>query len=139
MARRIISADAILKMKGIEKKSFDTSDFNEVVHNFFLNNDAKAKLLLVGDRFIEWDYPPEKDFIDITDINTWMTRVDDPKDPFDFYSGMAFNREGLIRPAIVVDEPFLNNAAHYLRTICGFNVKKFRKLKRTMYDITLPI
>ena len=59
MAKKVIFADNILRAKGIEKAKFDTSKLNELVEKFFLDHDAKEKILLRSQRFIEMENPPD--------------------------------------------------------------------------------
>lgn len=136
---KVIFADAILKQKGIEKKTFDTSKFNDVVLNFFLTHEAKATILLRPERFIEKDNPPEGDFIVMLDDEDWVKRLDDPNDSFDHTDLFILRNNNLFRPTLVIDEPFITNAAHYLRSICGFSVQNRTRRGKKEYIVSLPI
>ena len=115
MATKVIFADAILKEKGVLKKKFDTNAFSEVVQKFFLEHDVKETILLTPKRFVEMENPPEGDFIEMLDVKEWERRVDDPDDPFDYINYSLMQRQGLIRPMLVVNELFIGNAAGYAR------------------------
>mgnify|MGYP006956012923 FL=1 len=137
---KVIFADNILKRKGIEKKSFDTGRLNELVENFFMNNPPEAKILLRSKRFVEMKNPPEGDIIDMLDDSIWEKRAEDPNDEeFTFFSYLTMSRQGLIMPTLIINEPFIGNAAAYLRTLCGFTVKSRVRNKQKQYIVTLPI
>ena len=136
----VIFADNILKRKGIEKKSFDTGRLNELVENFFMNNPPEAKILLRSKRFVEMKNPPEGDIIDMLYDSIWEKRAEDPNDEeFTFFSYLTMSRQGLIMPTLIINEPFIGNAAAYLRTLCGFTVKSRVRNKQKQYIVTLPI
>lgn len=140
MAKKVIFADSILKAKGIEKKSFNTGELNELVENFFMNNPPEAKILLCSKRFIEMDNPPEGDIIDMLDTDIWKKMVDDPKQEyftFDRYLNLV--RQGMVMPTLIINEPFIGNAAAYLRTLCGFTVTSRMRNKKKQYIVSLPI
>ena len=137
---KVIFADNILKRKGIEKKSFDTGRLNELVENFFMNNPPEAKILLRSKRFVEMKNPPEGDIIDMLDDSIWEKRAEDPNDEeFTFFCYLTMSRQGLIMPTLIINEPFIGNAAAYLRTLCGFTVKSRVRNKQKQYIVTLPI
>ena len=155
-----ISASDILKRKGVEPGEMDMSGFNEVVENFFMTHEVKDTIVLVPKRFVEMevggdpelmneeelaDYNARKEelksqkkagWIDRTDISIWQKRVDDPDDSFTLFDYVIAKNRGLIRPMICVDEPFIGNAAAYLRDFCGFIVKKQRGGR---WIVSLPV
>ena len=139
MTTKVIFADSILKSKGIKKKQFDTNVFNEVVKNFFMEHEAKETILLTPKRFVEMENPPEGDFIDMLDTSIWEKKVDDLEDPFDFIDYNTMLQKGLIRPMLIINEPFIGNASAYLRDICGFCVKSRTRKKKKEYIVSLPI
>lgn len=139
MAKKVIFADNILRAKGIEKAKFDTSKLNELVEKFFLDHDAKEKILLRSQRFIEMENPPEGDIIDMLDVSVWQKRCEDPDDPFTFQGYLTLLRNGLIIPTLIINEPFIGNAAGYLRDICGFTVTSRMRNRKKQYIVTLPI
>lgn len=139
MAKKVIFADNILKAKGIEKAKFDTSELNELVEDFFMNHDAKEKILMRSERFIEMEKPPKGDIIDMLDTSVWQKRCEDPDDMFTFQNYLALLRNGLIMPTLIVNEPFIGNAAGYLRDICGFTVTSRMRNRKKQYIVSLPI
>ena len=139
MAKKVIFADNILRAKGIEKAKFNTSELNELVEDFFMNHDAKEKILLRSQRFIEMENPPEGDIIDMLDVSVWQKRCEDTDDPFTFQSYLTLLRNGMIMPTLIINEPFIGNAAGYLRDICGFTVKSRMRNRKKQYIVTLPI
>lgn len=138
-ATRMISASDILKKKGIEQKEMDMNAFNEVVENFFMTHEAKSTILLVPERFIELNPQPEGDFIDYLDERVWERKADDPNDDFDFLDFQYMLKKGLVRPMLIINEPFIGNAAGWLRDFCGFVVKKRTRNKQREYIVSLPV
>lgn len=140
MAKKVIFADNILKKKGIVKKSFDTGELNELVEKFFMENPPEAKILLRSKRFIEMENPPEGDIINWLDESIWEDMVHDENNPsFKLSTYLRLLREGMIMPTLIINEPFIGNAAAYLRTICGFTVKSRMRNKQKQYVVSLPI
>lgn len=139
MAKKVIFADNILKAKGIKKAKFDTSELNELVEKFFMNHDAKEKILLRSQRFIEMENPPEGDIIDLLDISIWKKRCEDPDDSLTFPNYLDLLRNGMIMPTLIINEPFIGNAAGYLRDICGFTVTSRMRKRKKQYIVSLPI
>ena len=137
---KVIFADKSMKRKGREKKSVDKGRLNERVENFLMNNPPEAKILLRSKRFVEMKNPPEGDIIDMLDDSIWEKRAEDPNDEeFTFFSYLTMSRQGLIMPTLIINEPFIGNAAAYLRTLCGFTVKSRVRNKQKQYIVTLPI
>lgn len=135
----MISAADIMKKKGIEQREMDMNAFNSVVENFFMTHEAKSTILIVPKRFIEMENPPEGDFIDYLDETIWERKADDPDDPFDFIEYLLMKKKGLVRPMLFVNEPFVGNAAGWLRDFCGFTVKSRTRNKRKEYIVSLPV
>ncbi len=54
-------------------------------------------------------------------------------------SSMEMQKKDLIRPILLVNEPFIGNAAAYLRDFCGFTVKSRIRKKRKEYIVSLPV
>lgn len=138
-ATKILKASDIMKKKGIVQKQMDMSKFNEVVENFFMTHEPKETILLTPKRFIEMDNPPDGDFIDYLDVSVWEKKCDDPDDPFDFIDYQCMKKNGTLRPMLIVNEPFIGNAAGLLRDFCGFTVKSRTRKKKKEYIVSLPV
>lgn len=162
MPTKVISASAILKQKGVKQRNFDTNTFNAVVAKYFTDNEANATLMLYPMRFVGiegalpenifdirsfavWKKLQEKqgeqvDFVEMFDTEEWEGIFDDPQNVnLDFCQFITMRNNGLVRPTIFVNEPFIGNAAAYLRTICGFAVKAKPVKKVKTYIVSLPI
>ena len=138
-ATKILRASDIMKKKGIVQKQMDMSKFNEVVEDFFMTNEPKETILLTPKRFIEMDNPPDGDFIDYLDVSVWEKKCDDPDDPFDFIDYQCMKKNRTLRPMLIVNEPFIGNAAGWLRDFCGFTVKSRTRKKKKEYIVSLPV
>lgn len=138
----MLKASDIMKRKGIVQKQMDMNKFNEVIENFFMTHEPKETILLTPKRFIEMDNPPEGDIIDYLDVSVWEKKCDDPDDPddpFDFISYQCMKKSGMLRPILIVNEPFIGNAAGWLRDFCGFTVKSRTRKKKKEYIVSLPV
>ena len=136
---RVLKASDIMKRKGIVQKQMDMNKFNEVIENFFMTHEPKDTILLTPKRFIEMDNPPEGDFIDYLDVSVWERKCDDPNDPFDFIDYQCMKKSGILRPTLIVNEPFIGNVAGWLRDSCGFIVKSRTRKKKKEYIVSLPV
>ena len=136
---KMLKASDIMKRKGIVQKQMDMNKFNEVVENFFISHEPKETILLTPKRFIEMDNPPDGDFIDYLDVSVWERKCDDPNDPFDFIDYQCMKKSGILRPTLIVNEPFIGNAAGWLRDFCGFTVKSRTRKKKKEYIVSLPL
>lgn len=121
---KLISAKDILAQKGYQKQKFDSTGFNELVAKFFLEHEVSATILIKPVRFVELNDAPPCGYIDQLDTSIWRARIDDPNDDFTFCDYILAARKGLVRPAIVVDEPFCRNAVYMLELMGGYIVKK---------------
>ncbi len=139
MPTKFISAEKILRDKGVKQKEFNTTAFFEVISAFYETHDVKDTILLRSQRFVEMEEPPEGDFIDCLDPSVWARRVDDPNDPYDFANYLCMNNAGLIVPTLIINEPFFGNAAALLRSLCGFTVKKRTRRGNKEFIVSLPI
>lgn len=139
MATKFVSADLILKKKGIKRREFDTDAFCAVVGKFFEEHEPSETIRLSPLRFAAMENPPEGDFIDYLDTSIWEKRVEDPNDPFDFFDYLYKQRAGEIVPTLYINEPFFNVAAHFLQVLCGFDVKKRTRKKKRECIVSLPI
>ncbi len=130
--------DQILKEIGFDMPKFNTNDFMEVVSTFFRERkDPSATILLVPKRFVDMEHPPvNSSFIDYLDETIWEKRCNDPDDPFDFISYQYMRKKGLVRPTILVDEPFIKNAVQLLK-MYGFVSNSRQRNKHKEYIISL--
>ena len=86
------------------------------------------------------DNPPEGDFIDYLDVSVWEKKSEDPDDPFDFIDYQFMKKNGMLRPILMVNEPFIGNAAGWLRDFCGFTVKsRTRKKKKGIHRVSAGV
>ena len=136
---RMLKASDIMKRKGIVQKQMDMNKFNEVIENFFMTHEPKDTILLTPKRFIEMDNPPEGNLIDYLDVSVWERKCDDPNDPFDFIDYQCMKKSGILRPTLIVNEPFIGNVAGWLRDSCGFIVKSRTRKKKKEYIVSLPV
>ena len=104
-----------------------------------MEHDVSETILLHPKRFVEMENQPDGDFIDMLDTSLWEKKVDDPDDPFDFLQYNLMLQKGLLRPMLIINEPFIGNAAAYLRDICGFTVKGRARKKKKEYIVSLPV
>lgn len=139
MPTKIINAKKILEKKGIVQKQFDTAAFSAVVEDFFMTHDVSATIVLYPQRFVEMKNPPEGDFIDCLDDKMWERRAKDPKDPFNWSNIVRLQEQDILRPMLVIDEPFIGNAAAYLRNFCGFTVTSRVRQRTRQFIVSLPI
>lgn len=141
MAKKITTAQDIIKQKGIVLSKFDTNAFLELVADFFVRNDPKKTLRVVAkDMYGRPDYP-KGGFMDLTntDFDTIYKRMENKKDPFtysDYQDATYFNKLWVSYvPTIFVDKPFEKNVIYALRTLGGYVVKK----EKGKYTVSLPI
>lgn len=131
------TAKQILQEMGYNLPTFDSNGFCELVSSFFREQkDPGATILLTSKRFVEMENKPEGSFIDMLDTDMWEKKVDDPNDDFDFIDYQVMIKNGLLRPTIVIDEPYIKNAAQVL-TLYGFVCKKRQRKKKTEFIVSL--
>lgn len=136
---RIVNVNDILKAKGLKPKVFNLNIFCSAVSDFFMTHEPKETILLVPKRFLDMENPPEGDFIEMLDVSIWEKKAEDPDDPFDFIDYQLMVRNKMMRPIIFVNEPFLTEAAHSLRDICGYSVTGRTRKKKKEYIVSLPV
>ena len=139
MATVVLDASKIIEKKGLIKRKLKTGELNKIVENFFMTHEAKDTILLTPKRFIEMENPPEGDYIDYLDVSIWEKKCDDPDDTFDFIDYQCMKKNGMLRPILMVNEPFIGNAAGWLRDFCGFTVKSRTRKKKKEYIVSLPV
>lgn len=139
VVKRIVKVNEILKAKGLKPKVFNLNVFCSVVSDFFMTHETKETILLVPKRFLDMENPPEGDFIEMLDVSIWEKKAEDPDDPFDFIDYQMMIRNKILRPMIIVNEPFLTEAALSLRKICGYSVTSRTRKKKKEYIVSLPV
>lgn len=125
--KKIPTAKEILVGKGYQASKFDAKGFNELVANFFVEHEVSATILIKPKRFVEIEGAPECGYANHLDTDVWLRRIDDPDDEFCFSDYILALRKGLVRPTIVVDEPYTKNAVYMLEMMGGFVVKKHKQ------------
>lgn len=149
MTQRIMSAQAILREKGYVPRKFDTNGFMEAVAKYFLENSIESRLLLLGERFIDLpDIPDDFDFDGTKDEKLsrcfYDIRISDKARGFkaeyekDADGNLVYVAKlspivrevccnfGALRARIIVDKPYLKNAASLLSVMGGYVVEKTR-------------
>lgn len=131
------TAKQILQEMGYNLPTFDSNGFCELVSNFFREQkDPSATILLTSKRFVEMENKPEGSFLDMLDVTIWDKKVEDENDPFCFIDYQVMMSNKLLRPMIIVDEPYIKNAAQVL-TLYGFVCKKRQRKKKTEFIVSL--
>lgn len=142
-----MSAQAILRKKGYVPRKFDTNGFMEAVAKYFLENSIESRLLLLGERFVDLPDIPD-DFDGTKDeklSRCWYDiRISDKARGFKaeyekdedgnlvYVTKLTPNmREvfcnfGALRARIIIDKPYLKNAASLLSVMGGYVVEKTR-------------
>ena len=72
MAKRIITASEIQKMKGYDaKRSISANELLDMAARFFMDNDVSSSFALVPVRFVERANAPECGYLDFLDTGKW--------------------------------------------------------------------
>lgn len=144
---KFISAQKILDEKGFRRTKFDTSAFLDVVKDFFQKNDVSAELTLIPYRFVLvnknndfnlTDEDIKRGFLPQCERNEfdelkWAVQL--MKEDYEMFHIQC--RKNLVRPRVIIDKPFIQNAAFLLQTMGGFVVEKTRLGKFSCYSVTL--
>lgn len=141
MAKKVIFADNILRAKGISKRNFDTSELNGLVEDFFMTHEANARFIIVSVRFADKEGMPDSGIENHLDSSflRWNTRDLPPEDLQFFKNDFEDKDRDCNLPMIIIDEPFIKNVASYLRSICGFTVKRSKGVRPEAYVVSLPL
>lgn len=141
MAKKVIFADNILRAKGISKRNFDTSELNGLVEDFFMTHEANARFMIVSVRFADEEGMPDSGIENHLDSSfyQWNIRDVDPEDLRLFEQDIRDKNKDYNLPMIIIDEPFIKNVASYLRSICGFTVKRSKDVRPEAYVVSLPL
>lgn len=153
---KILSAKSILKQKGYVQNKFDTEGFMNAVAEYFLKNSVEFRLLLFPYRFlnIEWGAGENgEDKFNMFNITQeegklgYKVQTEIAGDGVAKFAHELFENDfdeyrlerdmDILRPRIIVDKPFFENAAGLLRVMGGFVVEKWTKNKIKRYDVTL--
>ena len=93
MAKKIITASEIQKMKGYDaKKSISANELLDMAARFFMDNDVSSSFALVPVRFVERDNAPECGYLDFLDTDKW-NKLDYIPSIWDIVDG---NKQGII-------------------------------------------
>lgn len=153
---KILSAKSILKQKGFVQNKFDTNGFMNAVGEYFLKNSVEYRLLLFPYRFlnIEWgagDNGEDKfNMFNITQEERklgYKVQTEIEEDGLAKFAHELYDNDydeyrlemdmDILRPRIIIDKPFFENAAGLLRVMGGYVVEKWTKNRIKRYDVTL--
>lgn len=153
---KILSAQSILKQKGFVQNKFDTNGFMNAVAEYFMKYSVDSRLLLLPCRFLDIQRGKGEDGEDL--FNTYhitpeeeklgyKVQTDKDKDGMPLFGKELYEKDFreyrveldmyILRPRIIIDKPFFENAAGLLRVMGGYVVEKWMKNKIKRYDVTL--
>lgn len=135
MPKKVIFADNILRAKGITKRNFDTSELNELVEDFFMTHEANARFMIVSVRFADREGMPDSGIENHLGSSFYQWLFNGEQDDF---LNLRKNKDYNL-PMIIIDEPFIKNVASYLRSLCGFTVKRSKDVQPEAYVVSLPL
>ena len=144
MAKKIITASEIQKMKGYDaKKSISANELLDIAAMFFMDNDVSSSFALVPVRFVERDNAPECGYLDFLDTDKW-NKLDDIPSIWDVVDG---KKQGIIgykeyklhnkNPCVFVDEPYFKPALLTYQSIGGYRTERRVRSGTKWYDIYL--
>lgn len=144
MAKKIITASEIQKMKGYDaKKSISANELLDMAARFFMDNDVSSSFALVPVRFVERDNAPECGYLDFLDTDKW-NKFDDIPSIWDVVDG---KKQGIIgykeyklhnqKPCVFVDEPYFKPALLTYQSIGGYRTERRVRSGTKWYDIYL--
>lgn len=131
MAKRIITASDIQKMKGYDaKKSISANELLGMAAEFFMKNDVSSTFALVPVRFVERKDAPECGYLDFLDVSKWDNLENTPS----LWDVLDGNKEGVIgyreykvhrnRPCVFVDEPYFKPALATYQAVGGYRAER---------------
>lgn len=144
MAKKIITASEIQKMKGYDaKKSISANELLDMAARFFMENDVSSSFALVPVRFVERANAPECGYLDFLDTDKW-NKLDDIPSIWDVVDG---KKQGVIgykeyklhnqKPCLFVDEPYFKPALLTYQSIGGYRTERRVRSGTKWYDIYL--
>ena len=144
MAKKIITASEIQKMKGYDaKKSISANELLDMAARFFMDNDVSSSCALVPVRFVERDNAPECGYLDFLDTDKW-NKLDYIPSIWDVVDG---KKQGIIgykeykvhnqKPCVFVDEPYFKPALLTYQSIGGYRTERRVRSSTKWYDIYL--
>lgn len=144
MAKKIITASEIQKMKGYDaKKSISANELLDMAARFFMENDVSSSFALVPVRFVERANAPECGYLDFLDTDKW-NKLDDIPSIWDVVDG---KKQGIIgykeyklhnqKPCMFVDEPYFKPALLTYQSIGGYRTERRVRSGTKWYDIYL--
>ena len=144
MAKKIITASEIQKMKGYDaKRSISANELLDMAARFFMENDVSSSFALVPVRFVERANAPECGYLDFLDTDKW-NKLDDIPSIWDVVDG---KKQGIIgykeyklhnqKPCVFVDEPYFKPALLTYQSIGGYRTERRVRSGTKWYDIYL--
>lgn len=153
---KILSAQSILKQKGFVQNKFDTNGFMNAVGEYFLKNPVESRLLLFPCRFLDiergagengedkynmFNVTPEEEKVG------FKVQTEKAEDGWPVFAHELYEKDFdeyrleldwyILRPRIIIDKPYFENAASVLRIMGGYVVEKWMKAKIKRYNVTL--
>ena len=131
MAKKIITASEIQKMKGYDaKKSISANELLDMAARFFMDNDVSSSFALVPVRFVERENAPECGYLDFLDVSKWNTLERTPS----LWDVLEGNKEGVVgyheykthknRPCVFIDEPYFKPALATYQAVGGYRTER---------------
>ena len=131
MAKKIITASEIQKMKGYDaKKSISANELLSMAAEFFMGNDVSSTFALVPVRFVERKDAPECGYLDFLDVSKWNTLERTPS----LWDVLEGNKEGVVgyheykthknRPCVFIDEPYFKPALATYQAVGGYRTER---------------
>ena len=131
MAKKIITASEIQKMKGYDaKKSISANELLDMAAGFFMSNDVSASFGLVPVRFVERDNAPDCGYLDFLDTGKWDS-LDHTPSIWDCVDGKDEGVIGYLEykvmngsPCVFIDEPYYKPALLTFTSIGGYRTER---------------
>lgn len=144
MAKKIITASEIQKMKGYDtKRSISANELLDMAARFFMDNDVSSSFALVPVRFVERINAPECGYLNFLDTGKWSALAHTPTlwDIVDkVKEGVVGYREYKVlnnQPCLFVDEPYFKPALLTYQSIGGYRTERKARKGTKWYDIYL--